>query len=97
MLNAIPLESLRAAIVHVNRQRDRDGALREHEPIAIVLIDLQVIGDDLELVASHLEYFVVVNAHKERGAEDTESLRERFRCLLVPGNGGAVKSNYRKA
>ena len=37
-----------------------------HEPIAIVGIDLQVIGDDLELVASHLEHFVVVNAHKEK-------------------------------
>jgi hypothetical protein len=29
-----------------------------------VLIDLEVIGDDLELVARHLENFVVVNAHK---------------------------------
>ena len=37
-----------------------------HQPVAIVLVDLQIIGDDLELVASHLEYVVVVNAHKEK-------------------------------
>ena len=66
VLNAIALESLNAAVVHVNRERDRDGALRIHQPIAVVAIDFQVIGDDLELVASHLEHVVVVNAHKER-------------------------------
>ena len=66
MLHAITLEGLDAAVVHVNRERDGDGALREHEPVAIVLVDVQVIGDDLELVASHLEHFVVVNAHKKR-------------------------------
>ena len=60
MLHAITLESLGAAVVHVHRERDGDGALRVHQPIAIVLIDLQVIGDDLELVAGHLENFVVV-------------------------------------
>ena len=64
MLDAITLESLGTAVVHVNGQSDRHGAFRKHEPIAIVLIDLQVIGDDLELVARHLENFVVVNAHK---------------------------------
>ena len=66
MLDAITLESLGAAVVHVHRQGDGHGALRKHEPIAIVRIDLQVIGDDLELVAGHLEDFVVVDAHKEK-------------------------------
>ena len=49
------------AVIHVDRQRDGDGALRIHEPIAIVVIDVQIIGDDLELVASHLKYFVVID------------------------------------
>ena len=35
-----------------------------HQPIAIVSVDVQVIGDDLELVAGHLENFVVVDAHR---------------------------------
>ena len=65
MLHAITLEGLRAAIVHVNRQRDGEGTFRIHESIAIVLIDLQVVGDNLELVTGHREHIVVVNAHKE--------------------------------
>ena len=64
VLNAIALESLRAAIIHVHRERDRDGALREHEPIAIVGIDLEIIGDDVELIASHAKYVVVINIHR---------------------------------
>jgi hypothetical protein len=57
---------LGAAIIHVHGQRHGHGTLREHQPIAIVRIDLEVIGDDLELIARHLENFVVVNAHKEK-------------------------------
>ena len=97
MLHAITLESLRAAVVHVHRKRDRDGALREHEPIAIVGIDFQIIGDDLELVASHLEYFVVVNTHRsKRGkleypagnavaicAATTRAVKSKVRCPRV--------------
>jgi hypothetical protein len=64
MLHAIPLKSLRASIVHVHRERDGDCALRVHEPIAIVAVDVQVIGNDRELIASHLEYVVVINVHK---------------------------------
>ncbi len=63
MLHAITLKRARAAVVHVNRQRHRDGALRIHKALAIVLIDTQIIGDDLELIAGHLEHFVVVNVH----------------------------------
>src|SRR4051812_21617151 len=66
MLDAVALESLGAAVIHVHRKGDGHGALREHQAIAIVLLDLKVIGDDLELVARHLENFVLVNAHKTR-------------------------------
>jgi hypothetical protein len=64
MLHAIPLKSLCASVVHVHRERDGDCALRIHEPIAIVPIDVQVIGDDRELVAGHLKYVIVINIHK---------------------------------
>jgi hypothetical protein len=53
----------------MHRKRHGHGALREHEPIAIVHVDLQIIGNDLELVAGHLEDFVVVNAHKKEKPE----------------------------
>jgi hypothetical protein len=66
MLNAVALKSFCAAIIHVNRQRHRHGAFGIHEAIPIVLIDIQVIGDDLKLVARHFEHFVVVNNHGTR-------------------------------
>src|SRR3954462_13085864 len=95
MLDAIALESLGAAVIHVHRKGDGHGALREHEPIAIVIIDLKVIGNDLELVARHLENFVVVNAHKPRSRK-VESPGEKFRCYLRRG-WEVVKFNSRCA
>ena len=64
MLNAITLESSRAAVIHVHRQRHGDSTLRIHQPIAMVSIDVQVIGDDRKLIAGHLEHVVVVNSHE---------------------------------
>ena len=61
MLDAVTLESSRAPVVHVHRQRHGDGALRIRRPFAVVLVDVQIIGDDAKLLASHLENFVVVN------------------------------------
>ena len=66
MLNAITLESFRTAIVHVDRQRYGHGALWVHEPLAVVFVNAQIIGDDLELVAGHFEHFVVVNVHRAK-------------------------------
>src|SRR2546423_14088909 len=66
MLNAITLKCFRAAIVHVHRQRDADGTLGIHQPFAIVLVDAEIIGNDLELVAGHCENLVVVNRHEVR-------------------------------
>ena len=62
MLDAITLKGSRASVVHVHRQCHRHGALGIRRPFAIVLVDIQVIGDDLELVARHFEYFVVVDS-----------------------------------
>ena len=64
MLHPIPLESLCRAVVHMDWKCDGDGALRIHEPIAIVVIDVQIIGNDRELIAGHLEYVVVINIHR---------------------------------
>src|SRR5437667_10735912 len=66
MLDAVTLKRSRAAIVTVHRQSDIDRALRIHQPVAIVVIDAQIIGDDLKLVAGHLKNFVVVNRHEAK-------------------------------
>src|SRR5204863_10083219 len=42
-------------------QRHGDGALRVGRPLAVALVDVQIIGDDAKLLAGHLENFVVVN------------------------------------
>src|SRR5205807_97800 len=82
MLNAITLESSRAAVIHVHRQRHGDGTLRIHQPIAMVSIDVQVIGDDRKLIAGHLEHVVVVNSHESEPGM-LEHSREKFRCYFV--------------
>ena len=67
MLHPITLESLCRAVIHMDWKGDGDGALRIHEPIAIVVIDVQIIGNDRELIAGHLEDIVVINIHKRTG------------------------------
>src|SRR4029077_692656 len=61
MLNAVTLQSSGTPVVHVHRQRHGDGALWISCPFAVVLIDVQIIGDDTKLLAGHLKNFVVVN------------------------------------
>ena len=61
MLDAVTLKSSRAPVVHVHRQRHGDGALWIRRPFPVVLVDVQIIGDDAKLLARHLENFVVVN------------------------------------
>jgi hypothetical protein len=64
MLNAVTLKGSGAPIVHVHRQRHSDRAFRIRRPLAVARIDVQVIGDDTELVARHFENFVIVNGHR---------------------------------
>src|SRR4051812_31652229 len=68
MLNAISLKSANTAVVHVDRQSDRHGAFRIHQPITLVAVDIQVIRDDVKLVTSHPENGVVINMHGEIAA-----------------------------
>jgi hypothetical protein len=63
MLDPVALKGLCAAVIHVHREGYRYRALGICRPFTITLIDTQVIGDDLELVARHFEYFVVVDSH----------------------------------
>src|ERR1700675_1722328 len=63
VLDSITLKSFRAPVIHVHGQRYRDGALRIHEPIAVVLVDVQVISDDLKLGTGHSKNIVIVNTH----------------------------------
>src|SRR6266849_7770027 len=63
MLDAITLEGFCAAVIHVDRQGHCHGALGICRPFAIARVDIQVISNDLKLVAGHLENFVVVNRH----------------------------------
>jgi len=64
MLNTVALESSCAAIVHMHWERHRDGTLWIHQPVAVVLVDTQVIGNDLKLVTCHLKHVVVVDTHE---------------------------------
>ena len=83
MLDAIPLKSFRASVVHVHRQRDRDRALRVHQPLAIVLVDAEIIRDDLKLIAGHFKYYVVVNRHER---ERNRSIRGKRQMLFALKN-----------
>jgi hypothetical protein len=78
MLNSIALKSFRAPIIHVHRQRDSDGALGKHEPFAVVLINAQVIGDDLKLIAGHPKNVVLVNMHEAERESYTTRGKERL-------------------
>ena len=69
MLHAITLKSFCAAIIHVHWQRHGDGTFRIHETIAMVLVDAQIIGNDLELSTGHSKHVIVVDSHvKEFGS-----------------------------
>ena len=61
MLHAVTLKSHRAPVVHVHRKRYRNGAFGVRRPFPVVLVDVQIIGDDAKLLAGHLKNFVVVN------------------------------------
>src|SRR3954453_4882394 len=61
MLHPVTLEGSRAAVVYMHRQRHGHGAFGVRRPLAVVLVDVQIIGDDAKLLASHLKNFVVVD------------------------------------
>src|SRR6266566_3567296 len=105
MLDAITLKRLRAAIVHVHGQGDGDGALRIHQPFTIVLVDAEVIGNDLKLVAGHLKNFVVVNRHQTKSGVSARKVqmlfppeKHRVKCKAAQGmscsTGSTIPSEF---
>ena len=72
----------------------RHGALRIHEPVAIVLVDVQIIGNDLELVAGHSENVVVVNVHERARKVRTPRTSQLLICARSgqPSNQNCVRS-----
>ncbi len=50
------------SVVHVDRAGDDDGALGKQEPVALVLGDREMVGDDVELLARHLEHRAGIEA-----------------------------------
>src|SRR5437660_11066477 len=92
ILNAITLKSSRAAVVHMHRKRDGDGTLGIHQSLAIVLVDAEIIGNDLELVAGHFENFVVVNSHEARGGVSAGKCRCYLHWIIVASNASRHKA-----
>jgi hypothetical protein len=62
VLDPVSGENLLAPIVHVDRAGDDDGALRIEEPVAIGYGNGEMIGDDVELFAGHLEHGTRIKA-----------------------------------
>src|SRR5207248_913442 len=94
MLHAIALKRFCAAVIHMHRQRDRDRPLRVHQPIAIVDINLQIVGDDAELLARHCEHVVIFinthgRTHKLKRGVTGRRARDWYLRLVLRG----VKSN----
>jgi hypothetical protein len=55
VLDAVAGKNRRAPVVHMDRAGNRDGALWQQQPVPLVDGDVEVIGDDVKLVAGHLE------------------------------------------
>ena len=56
MLDPVSDEDLRPIVLHADRTGDDDRALRIEQPVAFVLGDAQMVGDDGELIAGHFEH-----------------------------------------
>ena len=63
MLHAVAGEDLRRAVVAMNRQRDRQGALGVFDPVALGCGHLQMVGHQVELLAGHPESGMIVDFH----------------------------------
>ncbi len=67
---------------------ERFGSIKRSR---IVLIDVQIIGDDLELIASHLENVVLINCHS-RMAETSRFRPQKVEPLISTRVNDTVKS-----
>ena len=64
MLNAISLISFGAAVVHVHWQGHGNCAFGQHQTLAMIGLDFEIIGNDAELLARHLENVVLIDAQR---------------------------------
>ena len=69
MLHPMAREHPCRSIITMNRQRHSHGALRILDPGAIVLRDLQIIRNQIELLAGHVKRRMIVNLHARTIAE----------------------------
>ncbi|MEI9895897.1 MAG: hypothetical protein WDN28_18995 [Chthoniobacter sp.] len=64
MLHAVALEGLDAPVVAMDGQGDGNGALRVEHALADIGIEIEVIGNDLELFRGHGVSGISVDIHK---------------------------------
>jgi len=64
VLDAVAIEYLSGAVIHVDGEGDGDSALGHEKALAEVLVDVEVIGDDAKLFASHVEGRILVDVHQ---------------------------------
>ena len=69
MLHSIAKEDFGSAVITVNRERDGYGALGEFDAVAVRKGDLQIIGNFIELLASHVESRMVVHLHGRKASK----------------------------
>jgi hypothetical protein len=67
-LHTITGKNFHRTVVATNRQRDRHGTFWKFQARAIFLQNLQTVGDQIKLLARHVESRMVVNFHKSRVA-----------------------------
>ena len=64
MLNAEALVDGGSPVVHVDRHRDDDRALGQQQPVPLVEREVEVVGDNVELVARHGENRSGIERHR---------------------------------
>ena len=64
MLDAETLVNGGAPVIHVDRHRDDDRPLGQQQPVALVERNVEVVGDDVELVARHGEDRSGIERHR---------------------------------
>ena len=100
VLDAKAGEDIRPAVLHPDRAGDDDRALRVEEPVALVLGDVEMVGDDDELVARHLEHWAAQEAlhirsparrRRRRRNDSGDRDRRNSKFFLGFGKGSAPR------
>jgi hypothetical protein len=75
VLDPIAGKDLLAAVVQVDGHRDDDCPLWIEKPVAIILRNGEVVGDDMELLAGHLEDGPRIKALHQRSSPPKANAR----------------------